>query len=505
MADSSSSMLGKSLGLWLERHGVITPSKGQGASGGSKEGMPKTTAVKRSNSMAAAAQGAQGDGHAGLMVLHAAVQQLLLVWQQQQVQQMQQQQQQQQQQQEQGSTSMLASMVPPGVIPALPGVPIASPISPARAAAVLPGSPAMLPGNSATAPGAPGTPGMHAMLLDRSAVLQGTPSPASLQPNHTLQSLAAAVPNTDPQSLPVLLPGVPVPSPATPGTVAFPDTPLPTSQPMSPMTPLPGVPVLSSAPAVAVTLPGTPMPALPHMQPVPGALSPLLSLPQQLLSSLPPDVMSALAALPQEVLAALVQLLQAQLPNGSLTQAQLPALSPLSPLPGLPASGQLLPAASQLSWGPSSPPCPLPPLALLSQLSGLLSPAPGLAPQLPGFRALGPLSGLLPPLPAQLQGMSGVAVRPPRQRRARILRDGELTLIKHGEDEKMLWMQRVHGFIGRTRWVAGECAEVGCGDGVLCVHFAVVFRQTGGCEAPSAAACAHSEGWGADADQAWGG
>jgi hypothetical protein len=38
-----------------------------------------------------------------------------------------------------------------------------------------------------------------------------------------------------------------------------------------------------------------------------------------------------------------------------------------------------------------------------------------------------------------------------RGKRARILKDGSLTLIPYGHDENMLWLQRVHSFIGAVR------------------------------------------------------
>jgi hypothetical protein len=40
---------------------------------------------------------------------------------------------------------------------------------------------------------------------------------------------------------------------------------------------------------------------------------------------------------------------------------------------------------------------------------------------------------------------------PMRGKRARILKDGSLTLIPYGHDENMLWLQRVHSFIGAVR------------------------------------------------------
>jgi hypothetical protein len=46
-------------------------------------------------------------------------------------------------------------------------------------------------------------------------------------------------------------------------------------------------------------------------------------------------------------------------------------------------------------------------------------------------------------------GPDGLA--PMRGKRARILKDGSLTLIPYGHDENMLWLQRVHSFIGAVR------------------------------------------------------
>jgi hypothetical protein len=40
---------------------------------------------------------------------------------------------------------------------------------------------------------------------------------------------------------------------------------------------------------------------------------------------------------------------------------------------------------------------------------------------------------------------------PMRSKRARILKDGSLTLIPYGHDENILWLQRVHSFIGAVR------------------------------------------------------
>jgi hypothetical protein len=44
---------------------------------------------------------------------------------------------------------------------------------------------------------------------------------------------------------------------------------------------------------------------------------------------------------------------------------------------------------------------------------------------------------------------------PMRGKRARILKDGSLTLIPYGHDESMLWLRRVHTFIGAVRCGAG--------------------------------------------------
>lgn len=45
-----------------------------------------------------------------------------------------------------------------------------------------------------------------------------------------------------------------------------------------------------------------------------------------------------------------------------------------------------------------------------------------------------------------------------RAKRARVLKDGALTLIPYGHDESLLWMQRVHSFIAAARWE--ECRNV---------------------------------------------
>ena len=38
------------------------------------------------------------------------------------------------------------------------------------------------------------------------------------------------------------------------------------------------------------------------------------------------------------------------------------------------------------------------------------------------------------------------------KRRHRLLRDGELTMIVYGMDERVLWQQRVHALLGATRY-----------------------------------------------------
>lgn len=49
-----------------------------------------------------------------------------------------------------------------------------------------------------------------------------------------------------------------------------------------------------------------------------------------------------------------------------------------------------------------------------------------------------------------------------RAKRARILKDGSLTLIPYGHDESMLWLQRVHSFIGAVRCGCRMPIAVGC-------------------------------------------
>jgi hypothetical protein len=51
-----------------------------------------------------------------------------------------------------------------------------------------------------------------------------------------------------------------------------------------------------------------------------------------------------------------------------------------------------------------------------------------------------------------------------KQRRARVLKPGQLSLIVYGQDERLLWLQRVSSFLADARWVAWwpDCLT-GCG------------------------------------------
>lgn len=69
-----------------------------------------------------------------------------------------------------------------------------------------------------------------------------------------------------------------------------------------------------------------------------------------------------------------------------------------------------------------------------------------------------------------------------RIKRARVLRDGELTLIPYGHDESQLWLQRVHTFIGATRCATNSgpplCMQGHDAAGGVCAQQSSACRAT---------------------------